>query len=207
MRPVRLAAKLKPHWLGPAPALGLRAGGGGFRRTQTASPDQEGWTMWFATQRRKPGQSRPSFVPRLESLEERALPSTLTVLNTSDKGPGSLPSAGVCEELVPAAVYEALRAVAGLREGTPAPTTSRRSSRCRSSTSRPPCLSAARRWRQWCGCSASWGRGRGFLLIAAGGRLGAGFPPGYILPLRANSELNGHWDELRPRDRAVRKGP
>jgi hypothetical protein len=28
--------------------------------------------MWFTTKRRKPGTSRPSFVPRLEALEERA---------------------------------------------------------------------------------------------------------------------------------------
>jgi hypothetical protein len=46
--------------------------------------------MCFTTKRRKPGKSRPSFVPRLESLEDRALLSTLTVTNTNDKGPGSL---------------------------------------------------------------------------------------------------------------------
>src|SRR6516162_719475 len=33
---------------------------------------------------------RPSFVPRLEALEDRLVPSTLTVTNTNDKGPGSL---------------------------------------------------------------------------------------------------------------------
>src|SRR5579872_6472508 len=31
-----------------------------------------------------------SFVPRLEGLEDRNLPSTLTVLNNLDSGPGSL---------------------------------------------------------------------------------------------------------------------
>jgi hypothetical protein len=33
---------------------------------------------------------RTSFVPRLEALEDRLVPSTLTVTNTNDKGPGSL---------------------------------------------------------------------------------------------------------------------
>src|SRR5262245_49313922 len=33
---------------------------------------------------------RHSFVPRLEFLEGRSLPSTLTVLNNADSGPGSL---------------------------------------------------------------------------------------------------------------------
>ncbi len=34
--------------------------------------------------------SRRSFVPRLERLEDRTVPSTLTVLNNLDSGPGSL---------------------------------------------------------------------------------------------------------------------
>src|SRR5262245_26346287 len=53
------------------------------------------WTMsWFSLltgrndQRRKYQPYR--FRPQLEVLEGRALPSTLTVLNTLDSGPGSL---------------------------------------------------------------------------------------------------------------------
>ena len=42
-----------------------------------------------STQRSSPGQ-RATFRPRLEALEDRWLPSTLTVLNNLDSGPGSL---------------------------------------------------------------------------------------------------------------------
>jgi hypothetical protein len=43
-----------------------------------------------AKNHRKPGRMKYSFVPRLEVLEDRTLPSTLMVTNTNDKGPGSL---------------------------------------------------------------------------------------------------------------------
>jgi hypothetical protein len=50
--------------------------------------------MFFFSSLRKPrgnpGKRRRSFVPRLEILEDRTLPSTLTVLNNLDKGTGSL---------------------------------------------------------------------------------------------------------------------
>src|SRR5713226_6814785 len=39
---------------------------------------------------KKPVGRRQSFVPRLEILEDRTVPSTLTVLNNLDKGAGSL---------------------------------------------------------------------------------------------------------------------
>ena len=38
--------------------------------------------------RRNAGRPRHSVVPRLESLEDRTLPSTLTVLNSLDSGAG-----------------------------------------------------------------------------------------------------------------------
>ncbi len=46
-------------------------------------------SSWWSSSR-KPIRRRPSFVPRLLDLEERTLPSTFTVLNLSDSGPGSL---------------------------------------------------------------------------------------------------------------------
>src|SRR5262245_64582856 len=39
---------------------------------------------------RNPFRRSRSFTPRLEILEDRTVPSTLTVLNALDKGPGSL---------------------------------------------------------------------------------------------------------------------
>src|SRR5262245_41475840 len=52
------------------------------------------WRRWLK-RRSAPGQARPKspehgFVPRLEALEDRCLPSTFSVLNTNDSGPGSL---------------------------------------------------------------------------------------------------------------------
>src|SRR5262245_54361620 len=51
--------------------------------------------MWFISRNRRLktacNSARPNrFVPRLEILEDRSLPSTLTVLNTLDSGAGSL---------------------------------------------------------------------------------------------------------------------
>src|SRR5437868_9723096 len=50
--------------------------------------------MWFTSphspHNRRPGRPRRSFVPRLETLEGRDVPSTLTVLNNHDSGAGSL---------------------------------------------------------------------------------------------------------------------
>src|SRR5438046_6573111 len=39
---------------------------------------------------KRPAGRRPSFVPRLENLEDRTVLSTLTVLNNHDAGAGSL---------------------------------------------------------------------------------------------------------------------
>src|SRR5262245_41403174 len=59
-------------------------------------------TSWFPWLKRRPGGGqlarraitpRRSFVPHLEALEDRALPSTFTVTNLFDSGPGSLRAA------------------------------------------------------------------------------------------------------------------
>src|SRR5262249_27603301 len=44
----------------------------------------------FGASRREPHPRRPRLVPRLEGLEDRTVPSTLTVLNNLDHGAGSL---------------------------------------------------------------------------------------------------------------------
>src|SRR5262249_18333816 len=93
-----LTAKQAPHRPGIAPALGLRAGGGVLSILPQTAPSQEVRAMWFPfslSSRQRPSPSHPdrrkrSFVPRLECLEARDVPSTLTVLNNLDKGAGSL---------------------------------------------------------------------------------------------------------------------
>src|SRR5437016_4266452 len=49
--------------------------------------------LFFRSNRSKPVGRRPSFVPRLENLEDRTILSTLTVLNNHDSGAGSLRAA------------------------------------------------------------------------------------------------------------------
>src|SRR5689334_15919422 len=43
--------------------------------------------------RRRPAQRQPRFVPQLVRLEDRTVPSTFTVMNLNDSGPGSLRAA------------------------------------------------------------------------------------------------------------------
>jgi hypothetical protein len=86
-----------------APALGRRAGGDGLINCNADHfLEQESLTMWFtsllpslpARAGHRPQtarhRARHRFVPRLEVLEDRTVPSTLTVLNNLDKGAGSL---------------------------------------------------------------------------------------------------------------------
>jgi hypothetical protein len=83
-----------------APALGLRAGSDGLFILSQARVEKETRAMsfnrWLWTGRthrpaQKTGPSLASrYRPRLETLEDRCLPSTLTVSSTADSGPGSL---------------------------------------------------------------------------------------------------------------------
>jgi hypothetical protein len=81
--------------------LGLRAGSAGLFILPQTNAEKETLTMslfhWLRnlrSARRARGTSRqrlaPRFRPRLEFLEDRQVPSTLTVLNTADSGPRSL---------------------------------------------------------------------------------------------------------------------
>jgi hypothetical protein len=98
-----LTAKQAPHRPGIAPALGLRAGRddlSSYRRLALERRDFMLFTSWLrhwnrsapAAGRRTQTSLRPraSFRPRVEALEARDVPSTLTVTNTNDSGPGSL---------------------------------------------------------------------------------------------------------------------
>src|SRR5262245_19040163 len=106
-----LAAGRARHRPGPARALGLRARGDGLVIVPQTRYRLETQTMflasWFRGRRsapertgagrvrppkplQKPAARRRPFLPRLEPLEDRSLPSTLTVVNNLDSGPGSL---------------------------------------------------------------------------------------------------------------------
>src|SRR5262245_63422917 len=86
-----LTAKQAPHRPGTAPALGLRAGNDVSSFYCRPRGDSLMLSTWFATSTNgKRRSSRRRFVPRLELLEGRALPSTFTVLNLADSGEGSL---------------------------------------------------------------------------------------------------------------------
>src|SRR5438477_2388621 len=65
-------------------ALWFRDLKSGSERTGTSRRDRAGT---------KRAARRHSFLPRLEYLEDRSLPSTLTVTNNFDSGPGSLRAA------------------------------------------------------------------------------------------------------------------
>src|SRR5262245_46398789 len=101
------AAKRSPHRPGISRALGLRARRDGLFIVSQTELSLETQTMfltsWLRGFRagfgrmgagRRRQQKRAlrwhSFLPRLEFLEDRTLPSTLTVLNNLDSGPGSL---------------------------------------------------------------------------------------------------------------------
>ena len=102
-----LTAKQAPHRPGTAPALGLRAGKVAVTIISQTPFRKDTVIMWydsmldflkFGPARTRAGRTR-SVVPRkwratcklhLELLEDRTLPSTLTVLNTDDNGDGSL---------------------------------------------------------------------------------------------------------------------
>jgi hypothetical protein len=96
-----LTAKQAPHRPGTAPALGLRAGSDVFsfyRRPALERRNIMLFSSWLQNWRRSlprglsrmSSRQRASFRPRLEALDDRCLPSTLTVTNTQDSGRGSL---------------------------------------------------------------------------------------------------------------------
>jgi hypothetical protein len=109
---VRVRRKVNPHQPGRAPALGLRAGSDSlatepqtsraerfFRRERTQTMLSRTFSCWLhrgcGAVRHRHGHQSPSarrrfFLPRLAVLEDRTLPSVLTVMSPADSGDGSL---------------------------------------------------------------------------------------------------------------------
>ncbi len=103
---MRFAAQQKLHRPGIASASGLRAGIADVARITRANLERETPTVshirWLSNRRglslrlaprRRTLAERPNFRPTLQALEDRWLPSTLTVLNNLDTGAGSLRAA------------------------------------------------------------------------------------------------------------------
>src|SRR5262249_15930332 len=81
-----------PHRPDIAPAPGLRAGRDGISFNRRPVPERRE-IMWFSSRlrnrkRHESPRMRPACRPRLEALEDRCLPSTLTASNRQDGGKG-----------------------------------------------------------------------------------------------------------------------
>ena len=77
------AAKLAPHRLGTAPALGLAGNGGLFSVTQAVTYQEMNHATVLAAADNQ-GKTSAALRPRLEALEDRSAPATLQVTSALD---------------------------------------------------------------------------------------------------------------------------